>query len=163
MQINIALKLFIYSVLVFIFSGCGSISGYNEYSLYDRDYSSSEKQEGEKPLSKWKLYTVKVDGREYINIPEKNYITLKIWANNRYGGYSGCNGFTGHINIKHNFIQFTEFLSTSKGCPGNPSIETIIFDALKNANNYYIENGHLFLRHDNETLIVYVQDNLSDD
>lgn len=110
-------------------------------------------------IGRWKLQSVKINGRELTNITKKEFLTLEIKENSRFSGYSGCNGFSGHVEIGENDIYFENFLGTQKGCPGNPSIENIIFDALKNVNNYYIEKEQLFLRHDNDILIIYIQDN----
>lgn len=159
MRGNIVFKVFLFNVLIFILYGCGAISGYNEYSSYDGDYLSNKQLAEEGPLSRWELHTIKVNGKEIVNIQKKNYITLTFWENNRFSGYSGCNSFSGHIDIKNDLVRFKEFFATSRGCLGNPSIETIIFDALKNVNNYYVEKGQLYLKCNNEILIVYSKDN----
>lgn len=150
-------SIFIYFILILGFCACAPTSDLYQVQS-DIEGSPSYKSEYKATVTKWKLHSVKMKGKELANIPKKNFITLEMEGNKRFSGYSGCNGFSGDMEIKGNLIWFKQILSTSKNCPGNPGTESLIFNALKNVNNYYSKEGYLYLRHDNEVLIIYIED-----
>jgi len=81
--------------------------------------------------------------------------TLGLNNNGSYEGFSSCNSFLGKYTIDGKNINFESPTSSSKLCHEVMIIEKTVFSALRNINNYIIENNQLLLKRDDEILMVY--------
>lgn len=110
-------------------------------------------------VHKWKLMTLRANvGEDFVDIISKDKTpTLKIDKDNRFGGYDGCNTYSGRIIIGNNNILFSKFLSTQRGCHPDVYWHQKFYSALSNVNNYTMQNGNLLLKRDSYVLMVFVK------
>lgn len=78
-------------------------------------------------------------------------------AQNRIGGYSGCNNFFGNYQLKGKTIIFSEIGATKRACIGvGDKLERAMLSVLRNANAVKIDGDILQLLNDKEVIGKFV-------
>lgn len=74
------------------------------------------------------------------------------------GGNSNCNVFGGSYEAKGSTLSITDVMSTMTACEEGDrmKVERELFDGLKKANRYEIENGRLMLYRDRRLLLTFI-------
>ena len=89
--------------------------------------SKRAQQEVSITATQWKLITVATSSKE-LKPSEENPVTLKI-ENNQASGNSGCNYFSGPVELKEKSLKFGDLASTRKYCMESMEIENVIGDS----------------------------------
>ena len=115
--------------------------------------SKRAQQEVSITATQWKLITVATSSKE-LKPSEENPVTLKI-ENNQASGNSGCNYFSGPVELKEKSLKFGDLASTRKYCMESMEIENAVLKALSETDNYRIKDNKLELRKGSQTLATF--------
>ncbi|QIK54007.1 META domain-containing protein [Dysgonomonas sp. HDW5B] len=153
-------KILIYILSCFLLYSLGACSSwqnieYTTASTYNSPNSPSIIPQ-ELTSIKWALLNVRANSKETFIIPSlNNILTLSFKEEGRFNGYSSCNSFFGEVVVEKNSIEFRQITSTQRGCARTMEVEETIFKALREVDNYTIQNRKLFLKKNSNILLTY--------
>ena len=135
------------------------LSSCNTQFSYNKEYRTEIEYHEDIPMdiiNNWQLETFRATPSDHsIKITgDKKAPTLNVGNDGSVGGCDGCNTYGGKIIfVDENNFFFSDFFSTSKGCPS--SLNQLFNESLRNVNNYSIEYGKLFLKRDSYLLMIF--------
>lgn len=144
-------KIFIMAVLAFSLTNCKS----------SKETSQKERIESEQVKSvsymieenTWQLTSFEGKSPEEAGFIERIPYVVINKEKGSMGGNSGCNSFSGGVEVTDNTLKLGLFMSTKMYCDGVPEIE--FFKILEGELNYQVENEKLSLTKDGKTVMVF--------
>ncbi|CAD5254359.1 conserved hypothetical protein [Alteromonas sp. 38] len=140
-------SLFIVLSLLFIITGCS-----HNASHTSSDAASVSKEESATTLTgTWQVESIDKGG-----IIDSSMLTVELVTKNRISGFTGCNQFSGILNVKAGGLAEGEFstsklVTTRRACVGAMSAQEKRFvKALETASRYEIQKGTWLVIYDND-------------